>query len=92
MRSVLALTLLVGVAGGVTLAAVAGARRTDTAFSRLVTATNAWEVLVNPDLGSQSELRSGRIRRLPLLVVNAVAFVPSRIAARLRPATVLRSE
>jgi ABC-type lipoprotein release transport system permease subunit len=29
---------------------------------------------------------------LVLVVVNLVAFVPGRIAARLRPATVLRSE
>lgn len=29
---------------------------------------------------------------VPLVIVNLVAFVPGRIAARLRPATVLRSE
>ena len=29
---------------------------------------------------------------LVLLIANAVAFVPGRIAARLRPAAVLRSE
>ena len=32
-KSVLALALLAGLAGGVTLAAIAGARRTDSAFS-----------------------------------------------------------
>ena len=48
-RAVLALALLAGMAGGVAVAAAAGSRRTDTAFSRLLDRTSAWQVLVNPD-------------------------------------------
>jgi ABC-type antimicrobial peptide transport system permease subunit len=64
-RAIFALALLVGVAGGATLTAVAGARRTDTAFSRLITDTKAWDVLVNPDNGTDSALRSEDVAGLP---------------------------
>ena len=40
-KSVVVLAVLAGIAGGVTLAAIAGARRTDSAFSRLLTETDA---------------------------------------------------
>jgi hypothetical protein len=79
-RSVVALAFLVGVAGGAALAAVAGARRTDTAYSRLVDATDAWDVLVNPDLGSQSALRSASVAKLPMVEsagrLTGLAVVP----------------
>jgi ABC-type lipoprotein release transport system permease subunit len=45
-RSWLGLALLVGVGGGVVLALAAGARRTDSAYSRFVSAQNAWDVVV----------------------------------------------
>jgi hypothetical protein len=66
-RSVLALALLAGVAGGATLAAIAGARRTDSAFSRLRVDTNAIDVLVNPDLGSDSNLDAKAVTKLPMV-------------------------
>ncbi|HEY3673436.1 MAG TPA: ABC transporter permease [Acidimicrobiia bacterium] len=66
-RSVAVLALLAGIAGGVTLAAIAGARRTDSAFSRLLTATHAAQVLVNPDFGNDSELDPKAIARLPMV-------------------------
>ncbi|MDQ1433067.1 MAG: putative transport system permease protein, partial [Actinomycetota bacterium] len=66
-RSVLALALLAGLAGGVTLAAIAGARRTDSAYSRLLVATNAAHVLVNPDDGNDSALDAQAIARLPMV-------------------------
>jgi hypothetical protein len=64
-RALAAIALLAGVAGGVTLAALAGARRADSAFSRLLTATRADDVIVNPDLGTASELDSDAVMRLP---------------------------
>jgi hypothetical protein len=41
--------LLLGIGGGVALSAIAGARRTSSAFTRLEAATVAADVLVNPD-------------------------------------------
>ena len=66
-RSALALALLAGIAGGATLAAVAGARRTDSAFSRLLVATNAADVLVNPDYGNDSGLDWKAVAKLPMV-------------------------
>lgn len=65
VRSVLALAFIAGIVGGATLTAVAGARRTDSAYRRMLADTNAWQVLVNPDRGSQSALRSQEIAALP---------------------------
>jgi ABC-type lipoprotein release transport system permease subunit len=64
-RGMLALALLVGLAAGAALAAFAGARRTESAFDRLVTKTEAWHVLVNPDLGTDSDLTLDDLRALP---------------------------
>src|SRR5262249_53493899 len=47
------------------LAALAGARRTDTAYDRLVKKTAAWDVLVNPDLGTDSVLDDRDVAALP---------------------------
>jgi len=63
--ALLAVALLVGLAGGAALAAFAGARRTDTAFGRLVKKTEAWDVLVNPDIGSASKLNDHDVAALP---------------------------
>src|SRR5215218_1126414 len=46
--SAIALVLLVVVAGGAVLTTAAGARRTASAYPRMVTASNAFDVLVNP--------------------------------------------
>ena len=46
-RQVLALALLAGLLGGVALGAVAGARRTNAAYERYLTAINASDVGVN---------------------------------------------
>ena len=78
-KSALALALVAGIAGAITVAAVAGARRTSTAFDRFRTATNASDILVNPDLGSNSKLRSADIQNLPGVLdagrVNGLAFL-----------------
>jgi hypothetical protein len=47
-RTWLALSLIVGLAAGVVLAATAGAQRTDTAFPRWLATNNAGDVLVSP--------------------------------------------
>ncbi len=72
-RSVIALALLAGVAGAVTLAAIAGARRTDTAFARMLRETRAADVLVNPDFGSDVPVRT--------TVVGAALAIASVAAA-----------
>src|ERR1700733_12670852 len=47
-RAMLGLALLLGLIGGVVLTAVAGARRTDTAYPRLLTWANATQVDLLP--------------------------------------------
>ena len=47
----LAIAALIGLAGAVTLAAFAGARRTETAYPRLLDHMHALDVLVSPDFG-----------------------------------------
>ena len=78
-KSALALALVAGIAGAITLAAVAGARRTTTAFDRFRTVTNATDILVNPDQGSGSKLRSADIANLPGVLdagrVNGLALL-----------------
>ena len=66
-RTALGLALLVGLAGGIVLTAVAGARRTDSAYPRMLDATTAWDVTVNPDHGTDSELngKADEVRALP---------------------------
>src|SRR5262249_58308682 len=48
-RSWAVLVLLVAVAGGAVLAAVAGARRTDSAYPRFLRASHASDVMLSPD-------------------------------------------
>jgi len=64
-RSLAGIALLVGLAGGTTLAALSAARRTDTAFARMRDATYAWDVTINPNNGSQSRLTMAMLRGLP---------------------------
>lgn len=49
LRGTLALAVLAGLASAVVLATAAGARRTDSAYPRMLDATNAAEVLVSPN-------------------------------------------
>ena len=75
-RGALALALLVGLAGGIVLTTVAGARRTDSAYSELITETDAPDLLVNPNDGNESELvdRYDEVARLPQVARLGVAF------------------
>jgi hypothetical protein len=66
-RSVVALALLAGIAGAVTLTAIAGARRTDSAFARMLRETRAADVLVNPDFGNDSGLDVRKVAALPMV-------------------------
>ena len=130
-RALLSLALLLGLVGGVALTAAAGARRTDTAYSRLLSWANASQVTImvtNSEstvpaprdqpadkyfvaggraaeqlrrryfaaLGALAGLAvTGLLLAVPLvtlLLANLIAAVPGRVAARLRPATVLRTE
>ncbi len=70
-KSALALALIAGIAGAIILASVAGARRTATAFDRFRTATNAEDMLVNPDQGADSALQSKAVARLPEVAAAA---------------------
>ncbi len=82
-RSLLAVALLVGVAGGAVLASLGAASRTDTAFSRMRHATNAWDLLVNPNNGSDSKLTMAELRKLPAVQsigrVDGVILYPSLV-------------
>ncbi len=63
-RAWVALVLLIAVAGGTVLLAVAGARRTDTAYSRLLQSSEASDVTVSPS-GTGLTGYYSALRRLP---------------------------
>ena len=62
-RAMAGLALLLGLIGGVVLTAAAGARRTDTAYPRLLRWANARQL--NVITGSPSPLLYRRLRHLP---------------------------
>ena len=64
-RATLALAVMVGLVGGIAIAAAAGARRTHSAYPRFLEATNAADILVNPDLGAFTELDFDAVAALP---------------------------
>ena len=66
-RGLLGLALLIGFAGGAVLTGMEASRRTDSAFTRLEQATGAWDVLVNPDDGTDSDLTFEDIAALPMV-------------------------
>ncbi len=57
--------VLVAVGGGAVIATLAAASRTATAHDRMIAATHAYDVLVNPDRGSESALDTSAVGRLP---------------------------
>lgn len=73
-RPLLAIALLLGVAGGVALAAAAGARRTASAYDRFLERSNASDILVNPANGDHSRITPAMIEALPM--VEQAAFAP----------------
>ena len=72
-RGLVGLALIIGLAGGAVLTGVESYRRTDSAFGRLLEDAQAWDVLVNPDYGGESELRLEDMQALPM--VESVARV-----------------
>jgi len=77
-RAWVALALLLGMCGGAVTAAAAGARRTTSAFPRLLEATDSFDVLVNPDDG---DMDFDAVERLPQVARTArgagVAVLPT---------------
>ena len=69
----LVLTLLIGLIGGSVLTAAAGARRTDTAFARLLRADNAADLLVSPQ-GSGFGGYYHAVARLPQVASTATGI------------------
>jgi FtsX-like permease family len=61
----LAIVVLVGLAGGAVMTAVAAARRTDSAFDRMVVENRTADALINPDKGILSALTMSTIESLP---------------------------
>ena len=80
------LLVLIAPAGGVVLTAAAGARRTASAYDRLVEETRAWDLLVNPDMGNESALDPERVAALPQ--VESFGYSPA-IATALADAQTL---
>lgn len=82
-RGLLGIALLVGLAGGAVLTGVSAARRTDSALERMEQATEAWDVLVNPDEGTESAVTVEDIAALPDVVdvarVDGVLIGPEAI-------------
>lgn len=78
-RVLLGLALLVALAGGVVLGAAQGARRTQTAYPRLLEVARAHEVLVTP-AGTGLDGLYDRIERLPGVVgAGAVAGLNTEV-------------
>jgi ABC-type antimicrobial peptide transport system permease subunit len=73
-RALVGLALLLGLIGGVVLAAAAGARRTDTAYPRLLRGANAAQVLIFPTGTSPGEF-SGALRHLPQVASMSTAYL-----------------
>src|SRR6188472_1623160 len=65
LAGAIVMLVLIGLLGGVALATVVGARRNATAYRRLLAYSRTYDVLVNPDLGSQSALDAAAVAKLP---------------------------
>jgi hypothetical protein len=75
-RTWLGLGLIVGLLGGAVLTAVAGARRTDTAYSRLERSTNAADVLISTE-GTGLNGYDAALGRLPQVAEVAKIATPA---------------
>ena len=76
-RGVVVLVILLGVAGGVVMTAAAGARRTATAFDRLLRESKAYDVEVSITGDTGPEILDD-VAALPQVVDQArIAFIPS---------------
>lgn len=76
-RASLLLAALLGLVGGVAIAAFAGARRTSSSFDRMIEAVEGWDVLVNPDAGIDTALDLDAVGELPeVTALSRAAGVP----------------
>jgi ABC-type antimicrobial peptide transport system permease subunit len=71
-RPLAALALLLGLIGGVVLTAAAGARRTDTAYPRLLQWASASQVDILPDSNGPTPGYFGAVRTLPQVAAMSV--------------------
>lgn len=60
----LAVVVLIGLVGGLVLGALSGARRTHTAYDRLVQRGEAWDVLIVPNEGAESAIEPDAVGAL----------------------------
>lgn len=63
-RGLVGLALMIGVAGATVMSTIAAARRTDSAFARLLHTTNTWDLTVAPGTGVASHLTDAAVGRL----------------------------
>ncbi|HEX9312155.1 MAG TPA: FtsX-like permease family protein [Actinomycetota bacterium] len=68
------LAVLVGLMGGVVIAAAAGARRTETAYPRFVRAQHGLDLVVNP-FGKDRRPAFGEVERLPQVVQYSIVTI-----------------
>lgn len=66
-RSLVGIVLLITLVGGLALAGLAGAQRTRTAVDRMIDATDAADISVNPDMGDESVLDFDKVAALPMV-------------------------
>jgi hypothetical protein len=74
-RALLSLALLLGLIGGVVLTAAAGARRTDTAYPRLLSWANATQVDIIPAANGIPADYYAALRRLPQVAQLSTAVL-----------------
>jgi ABC-type antimicrobial peptide transport system permease subunit len=74
-RALLSLALLLGLIGGVVLTAAAGARRTDTAYPRLLTWANATQVDIIPAGNGYTGDYYAALRELPQVAAMSTAVL-----------------
>jgi hypothetical protein len=72
VAGMLVVAVLIAMAGGIVLAAFAGARRTDTAFPRLLARQRALDVVVSP--GPDFHVPASTLRHLPTVTVAGDAY------------------
>lgn len=81
-RTLVPIVVLVSLVSGIALWSAAAARRTDSAFDRMLDDTAAWHVMVNPDAGASTALTTEMVTGLEQVadasrIEALIAFDPS---------------
>jgi hypothetical protein len=83
--SLLGLVLLIGVAGGAVMASAAAARRTSSAFDRMVTSNQVADALVTAENGNDPRFTEAAVRSLPSVAkagrIDGAFVIPSRVSS-----------